>query len=184
MICPQEFLDLTYHNNVDRQCLSPCTHSHTQAFIPLDTSSHHDLISTKTYVSGLNAVYNVRNLRFNVAPHHHLANLKHLMPDLPVYTSTLLAPFHLLEDMLIYWLVLTDSNNIISNSQWNSRMISSPTKVIYQGISQSHHVDRFTSTEFARYLYHTKRRFTLYYCRASVWYNTTITWWIIWWQYK
>ena len=49
-----------------------CTPSHTLAFVPLNTSSHHDmsgLISTKMYVSGLNIVYNIRNLTFNVTNH-------------------------------------------------------------------------------------------------------------------
>ena len=80
-------------------------YSHTLAFVSLTTSSHHDmsgLISTKMYISGLNVVYNVRNLIVNVTPQHHLANLKHLMPDLPIYILTLLAPFHLLEDIFIY----------------------------------------------------------------------------------
>ena len=70
-----------------------------------------------------------------------------------------------------------NKNNIIpSNSQWNSRTIPSPTEVIHEGMSQSHHVDRFTSFDFARHPYHTKGRSTLYCSRASVWYNTTITW--------
>lgn len=104
MVCLQEFLDFTYHNNFNRQCLIPCTHSHTQVFVPLNTSSHHSmsgLISTKMYVSGLDVVYNVRNLRLSVKLQYHLANLKCLMSDLPIYTLTLLAPFHLPDDVYL-----------------------------------------------------------------------------------
>ena len=94
-----------YHNNFDRQYLIPYTHYHTQVFMPLSTSSHHDmsgLTSTKTYASGLDVAYNVRNLRSNVTPQHHLANLRHLMPDLLIYTLTLLAHYHLPKDMFTY----------------------------------------------------------------------------------
>ena len=40
-------------------------------------------------------------------------------------------------------------------------------------MSQSHHLDRFTSTDFTRYSYCTERRFTLYDSRALV-YSTTL----------
>ena len=65
---------------------------------------HHnmsDLIITKTYVRGL-AVKNVRNLRFNAIPQHHLVNLKKLDTRFANKYIDFVGPFHLLEDMFTY----------------------------------------------------------------------------------
>ena len=54
---PQQFRQMVFDSH---------THSHTQAFVPLIPSSHHNItgqISIKMYISRLDVVYNVRNLR-------------------------------------------------------------------------------------------------------------------------
>lgn len=94
-----------YHNNLDRLCLIPYNLYNTQAFMLLNILSHPGL---KMYVSELDVVYNVRNQRFIVIQQHHLANLKHLMSDLPIYTLTFLVLFQHLKDNFISYLVLTD----------------------------------------------------------------------------
>ena len=90
-----------YHNNLDRLCLIPYILYNTQAFMLLNVSSHPGLTLTKIYVSKLDVIYNVRNQRFIVIQQHHLANLKHLMPDLQIYTLTFLVLFQRLKDHFI-----------------------------------------------------------------------------------
>ena len=105
VICLQVSLNLTYHNNSDKQCLTLCMHSLSHPSIRatqhLITSRYiSGLTSTKICISGLDVAYNVKSK----IHHHTTAPLgKFTTPDGRLANMTSLDPFHLLKDAFTYY---------------------------------------------------------------------------------